>query len=82
MHPSGDAQNAPPSPFYSGEISFQEKTGKAVCSRPAIPPPFEVAGDRLVVNDDIFYWEDLPKSVQLGFGPNPPLRCIDCGPGA
>jgi dihydrolipoamide dehydrogenase len=19
---------------------------------------------------------------RLGFGPNPPLRCIDCGPGA
>jgi dihydrolipoamide dehydrogenase len=35
----------------------------AVGSRPAIPPPFEVAGDRLIVNDDIFYWNELPSSV-------------------
>lgn len=35
----------------------------ATGSSPAILPIFEGAGDRLIVNDDIFYWEDLPESV-------------------
>lgn len=37
----------------------------ATGSRPNIPPPFEVAGDRLIVNDDVFDWDDLPKSVAV-----------------
>ncbi len=37
----------------------------AVGSRPNIPPPFEAAGDRLIVNDDVFDWEDLPGSVAV-----------------
>lgn len=37
----------------------------ATGSRPSIPPPFEVAADRLVVNDDVFDWEDLPKSAAV-----------------
>lgn len=40
----------------------------ATGSRPSVPPPFLALGDRLVVNDDVFYWEDLPKSVAV-FGP-------------
>lgn len=40
----------------------------ATGSSPAIPPPFRGAGDRLIVNDDIFDWEDLPDSVAV-FGP-------------
>jgi len=35
----------------------------ATGSSPAILPMFEAAGDCLIVNDDVFYWEDLPESV-------------------
>jgi len=35
----------------------------ATGSSPAILPMFEDAGDRLIVNDDVFYWEDLPESI-------------------
>ncbi|WP_420549828.1 dihydrolipoyl dehydrogenase [Curvivirga sp.] len=28
-----------------------------------VPPPFKAFGDRLIVNDDVFDWEDLPESV-------------------
>ncbi len=40
----------------------------ATGSSPAVPPPFQVFGDRLIVNDDVFAWEDLPASVVV-FGP-------------
>jgi dihydrolipoamide dehydrogenase len=40
----------------------------ATGSRPAIPPMLAELGDRLVVNDDVFDWETLPKSVAV-FGP-------------
>ncbi|WP_372964709.1 dihydrolipoyl dehydrogenase [Marinobacter sp.] len=40
----------------------------ATGSRPNVPKVFKGAGDRLVVNDDVFYWEDLPESVAV-FGP-------------
>ena len=40
----------------------------ATGSRPAVPPSFGVFGDRLIVNDDVFSWEDLPQSVAV-FGP-------------
>jgi dihydrolipoamide dehydrogenase len=45
--------------------------GRAVIatgSSPAIPPVLRAAGDRLIVNDDVFDWEDLPRSVAV-FGP-------------
>ena len=32
-------------------------------STPSILPMFEAAGDRLIINDDVFDWEDLPESV-------------------
>ena len=35
----------------------------ATGSSPSILPMFEKAGDRLIVNDDVFYWDDLPESV-------------------
>ena len=31
-------------------------------------PQWEVLGDRLIVNDDVFSWDTLPKSVAV-FGP-------------
>jgi dihydrolipoamide dehydrogenase len=40
----------------------------ATGSRPAIPAMLKGAGDRLVVNDDVFSWDTLPRSVAV-FGP-------------
>ena len=40
----------------------------ATGSSPAIAPMLRAAGDRLVVNDDVFDWDDLPRSVAV-FGP-------------
>lgn len=40
----------------------------ATGSSPGIPPMLRFLGDRLVVNDDIFNWDDLPAAVAL-FGP-------------
>jgi dihydrolipoamide dehydrogenase len=40
----------------------------ATGSSPSIPPVLRGAADRLVVNDDVFSWNDLPKSVAV-FGP-------------
>ncbi len=40
----------------------------ATGSSPSYPKFFAELGDRLVVNDDIFEWRDLPKSVAV-FGP-------------
>jgi dihydrolipoamide dehydrogenase len=40
----------------------------ATGSRPAIPPILQGLGDRLVVNDDVFDWDELPRSVAV-FGP-------------
>jgi dihydrolipoamide dehydrogenase len=40
----------------------------ATGSSPVVPPMLQVAGDRLVVNDDIFDWDELPGSVAV-FGP-------------
>lgn len=37
----------------------------ATGSRPRIPESLRVAGDRLVVNDDVFEWQDLPDSVAV-----------------
>jgi dihydrolipoamide dehydrogenase len=40
----------------------------ATGSRPMIAPILEGLGDRLVVNDDVFSWDTLPRSVAV-FGP-------------
>jgi dihydrolipoamide dehydrogenase len=40
----------------------------ATGSRPDIAPILKGLGDRLVVNDDVFSWDTLPKSVAV-FGP-------------
>lgn len=40
----------------------------ATGSSPAVPPMLRGAGDRLVVNDDVFEWTELPRSVAV-FGP-------------
>ncbi|TJZ73004.1 dihydrolipoyl dehydrogenase [Chitiniphilus eburneus] len=40
----------------------------ATGSSPAVPPPFRALGDRLIVNDDVFSWDTLPRRVAV-FGP-------------
>jgi len=40
----------------------------ATGSSPVIPASFRALGDRLIVNDDVFSWDDLPKRVVV-FGP-------------
>lgn len=40
----------------------------ATGSSPAIPPIFGDVKDRLIINDDVFEWDDLPESIAL-FGP-------------
>jgi len=40
----------------------------ATGSSPAIPKMLEAASDRLIVNDDVFDWDELPRSVAI-FGP-------------
>ena len=37
----------------------------ATGSRPSYPESFKKLGDRLIVNDDVFDWTDLPKSVAV-----------------
>lgn len=37
----------------------------ATGSRPNIPDAFKPARDRLIVNDDVFAWQDLPESVAV-----------------
>ncbi|GAW35435.1 dihydrolipoyl dehydrogenase [Roseovarius sp. A-2] len=37
----------------------------ATGSVPVRPKAFDAAGDRLIVNDDVFDWTDLPKSVAV-----------------
>lgn len=40
----------------------------ATGSSPSFPPPWKELGDRLIFNDDIFDWTDLPGSAAV-FGP-------------
>jgi dihydrolipoamide dehydrogenase len=40
----------------------------ATGSSPQVPPFLKALGDRLLVNDDVFEWNDLPRSVAV-FGP-------------
>ena len=40
----------------------------ATGSRPSWPGMFDAAGDRLITNDDVFDWDDLPEAVAV-FGP-------------
>jgi len=37
----------------------------ATGSSPSLPPPLRAAGDRLIVNDDVFDWQDLPRAVAV-----------------
>lgn len=37
----------------------------AAGSRPAVPPPWYELGDRLLINDDVFEWDELPESIAV-----------------
>ena len=37
----------------------------ATGSAPAVPPPWYELGDRLLINDDVFEWQTLPKSIAV-----------------
>ena len=54
-----------------GAVAHRVEFGSAVIatgSSPDLPPALRAAGDRLIVNDDVFSWDDLPRSVAV-FGP-------------
>jgi dihydrolipoamide dehydrogenase len=37
----------------------------ATGSTPVVPDSYKALGDRLIVNDDVFYWDDLPRRVMV-----------------
>src|SRR3546814_710210 len=37
----------------------------ATGSSPVVPEAYKSLGDRVVVNDDVFYWNDLPRSAMV-----------------
>ena len=37
----------------------------AAGTRSMVPPPWQALGEKLIVNDDVFYWNDLPASVAV-----------------
>jgi len=51
------------------DVDGRRFTARAVViatgSRPTVPPILRGLGDRLVVNDDVFDWDDLPRSVAV-----------------
>jgi len=49
----------------SGERIRAERVVIATGSRPVWPASLEHVGDRLVVNDDVFSWTELPESVAV-----------------
>ncbi len=52
----------------TGDRLKAERIVIATGSRPSIPGFLHAAGDRLLINDDLFEWEELPESVVV-FGP-------------
>lgn len=47
----------------NGEQIEADRIVIATGSSTFVPPPFKAFGDRLIVNDDVFDWDDLPESV-------------------
>ena len=48
-----------------GDRVVAERIVIATGSRPVYPKQFEAARDRLVINDDVFDWQELPGSVAV-----------------
>jgi dihydrolipoamide dehydrogenase len=49
----------------SGQEIHAERIIIATGSRPDVPPLLKGIGDRLIISDDVFSWEDLPGSVAV-----------------
>ncbi|MCI5105522.1 MAG: dihydrolipoyl dehydrogenase [Pseudomonadales bacterium] len=63
----GEAVFTGPSTLQVGDHTEvrAERIVIAAGSRPAVPPPWYELGDRLLVNDDVFSWQTLPKSIAV-----------------
>ncbi|WP_417832647.1 dihydrolipoyl dehydrogenase [Terasakiella sp.] len=48
-----------------GQIIEADRVVIATGSSTFVPPPFKAFEDRLIVNDDVFDWDDLPESVVI-----------------
>ena len=60
----GYAEFVAPGELAVGDVRVHAKAVViATGSSPVIPSMLEALGDRLVINDDVFSWEDLPASV-------------------
>jgi dihydrolipoamide dehydrogenase len=60
----GRARLVEPGELAVGPVRVKAKAiVVATGGAPWVPPEFEAIRDRLVVNDDVFGWEDLPSSV-------------------
>ena len=58
------------SPAFDGTVPELEHIHAAriiiaTGSRPYIPAALQAAGDRLIVSDDVFDWQDLPRSIAI-----------------
>ncbi len=49
----------------TGDIIEAARIVVATGSVPVTPAMFDAVGDRLIVNDDVFHWTDLPASVAV-----------------
>ena len=47
----------------NGDTIEADRIVIATGSSTFVPPPFKAFGDRLIINDDVFDWDDLPDSV-------------------
>jgi dihydrolipoamide dehydrogenase len=62
----GRAQFLGPGVLAVGETRIEARAVVvATGSEPVVPPVFEPVRDRVVVNDDVFAWHDLPGSVAV-----------------
>ncbi len=63
----GEAVFTGPSTLQVGDHTEvkAERIVIAAGSRPAVPPPWYELGDRLLINDDVFDWQSLPKSIAV-----------------
>ncbi len=59
---------------FENDFTLRLDSGRSITSRttiiatgssPVIPPNLRGAGDRLIVNDDVFEWTELPSSVAV-----------------
>lgn len=49
----------------NNELYIAKSIVIATGSRPAYPPQWNDLGDRLIINDDVFSWTDLPEKVAV-----------------